>query len=145
VRVGPDGTTREPIDVADGPARWLGELYGFATSVLEELRVTARPGEDPARVQLWPEHFDIALELGNEAAGGRCTVGISPGDKAHREPYAYVTPWSAQPSGPLWNASAFAGAELPWAEIAAAANQRGAVLAFARARLDALAAPAPAA
>jgi hypothetical protein len=139
VRTGPEGTAREAIDVEDGSARWIGELFGLATSALEELRATARPAQAPARVQLWPEHFDLALEIGDEAAGARATVGVSPGDAAHPEPYAYVAPWQAPSPGPAWNASSFAGAELPWAELAEAPDQRGMIIAFARERLDALA------
>lgn len=120
-------------------AAFLGDWFGFAASVLEELRATAGPELEPSRVQLWPEHFDMAVELGGEADGRRAGYGLSPGDELHPEPYAYVVPWRAPaPDGRLWNASAFAGAELPYAELLAAPDQRALVLGFMRERLDAL-------
>ena len=95
------------------PPRFLGDWYGFAYSVLEELRAGAGAGaRRPARVQLWPEHFDAAVDLGAEAGGRRATFGASPGDGEHPEPYLYVAPWSPPDDGELWNATAFTGAEL---------------------------------
>ena len=89
-------------------------------------------------MQLWPEHFDVALELGAESLGARAAYGLSPGDEAHDEPYLYVAPWQAPEPGPLWRAATFAGAELSYASLLAAPDQRGAALAFFSARLDAL-------
>ncbi len=93
-------------------ARFIGDWFGFAYSVLEELRARATRRAAPSRVQLWPEHFDAALELGDEAAGARAAYGCSPGDEHHPEPYLYVAPWTARPTGELWNAQGFPGAEL---------------------------------
>ena len=65
---------REPIRGVDaGAATALGEIFGFGCSVLEELR-GEYSDEDPSAVQLWPEHFDIAFELGREAAGARAQL-----------------------------------------------------------------------
>jgi hypothetical protein len=57
------------------------------TWVLEEMRGTADPQLDPSRVQLWPEHFDLAADLGVQPAGSRATDGGSRGDDDHPEPY----------------------------------------------------------
>src|SRR5262249_10593959 len=85
--------TREPLpDVDIAAATALGELYGFGCSVLEELRGEEWDG-DPSLVQLWPEHFDIAFDLGSEKDGKRAGFGVSPGDEDHDEPYLYVGPW----------------------------------------------------
>jgi hypothetical protein len=84
----------------------------------------------PTRVQLWPEHFDLSMELGAEASGRRVTIGASPGDDNHSSPYLYVVPWAPQPAGPPWNDPFFAGASLPYADLAGAEDQRGAALAF---------------
>ncbi len=130
-----DGT--EPLAVDGAAATALGELYGFASSVLAELRYGA-PELEPSRVQLWPEHFDVAVELGSEAAGQRATYGLSPGDADHAEPYLYVAPWGKTPAGELWRARGFSGAELSYSEIVGAASQRGAALNFYRARLEQL-------
>jgi hypothetical protein len=132
----PLDSERLPVD--DDAAAFLGDWYGFAASVLEELRAEAGPAAEPSRVQLWPEHFDLAVELGSESAGARAGYGLSPGDDAHPEPYMYVAPWVAPPAGELWQATGFSGAELSYAELLAAADQREAALEFLRVRLRAL-------
>jgi hypothetical protein len=126
--------TREPLPGVDiAAATALGDLYGLGCSVLEQLRADETDG-DASLVQLWPEHFDIAIDLGSESAGQRATFGASPGDDDHGEPYLYVSPWTARVSGQLWNATGFNGAELPYAELIAAADHRRAALDFMRER-----------
>jgi hypothetical protein len=131
VRQAGDRATIEPLgDAVDrAAASALGELYGFATSVLEVLR--AAHGEaDPSRVQLWPEHFDVSVEIGVEAAGQRAGYGVSPGDERRPQPYLYVVPWGETPSGPRWQARGFSGAELDYAALLVAPNQRALALEF---------------
>ncbi|MGZ8667681.1 MAG: hypothetical protein ACXWZM_11315 [Solirubrobacterales bacterium] len=129
---------REPIEGVDlAAARALGEFYGFACSVLEEERAE-EADEDPSLLQLWPEHFDLAFELGSEAKGQRANYGASPGDEDHDQPYLYVGPWDGEISGELWNATAFPGAELTYAELLAAPDQRRAALDFFHERHRAL-------
>ncbi|MEA2439768.1 MAG: hypothetical protein QOH76_1192 [Thermoleophilaceae bacterium] len=127
-----------PLEVDGTASRFVGDWFGFTTSVLEQLRAEAQPEWEPSRVQLWPEHFDIGLETGNEQAEQRATLGGSPGDGAHPEPYLYVAPWSARPEGELWQARGFPGAELRYADLLAAADQRAAAFEFFRVRLAAL-------
>ena len=80
--------------------------------MLEQLRADESDG-DPSLVQLWPEHFDIAVELGSEPAGQRATFGASPGDESHDEPYLYVSPWTADlPPASSGTRTGFEGAEL---------------------------------
>jgi hypothetical protein len=130
--------SREPLpDVDLAAAGALGEFYGFGCSVLEQLRADEPDGE-PSLVQLWPEHFDIAVELGSEAGGQRATYGASPGDDDHDEPYLYVSVWTADVSGELWNAAGFKGAELRYSELLEVEDQRRAALDFMRARYRAL-------
>jgi hypothetical protein len=131
--------TREPLppEVDGEAAGALGDFYGFACSVLEQLRAEGIDG-DPSLVRLWPEHFDLAIELGSEAAGRRAAYGASPGDDDHDEPYLYVAPWSAAVSGGLWNATGFKGAELRYSELLEAEDQRQAALDFMRERYRAL-------
>ena len=130
--------SRETLpDVDPSAASALGEFYGLGCSVLEQLRADEVDG-DPSLVQLWPEHFDIAIELGPEADGGRANFGFSPGDADHDEPYAYVGPWTAKASGELWNARGFNGAELSYSELIAAPDHRQAALDFMRERYRAL-------
>jgi hypothetical protein len=125
---------REPLaDVDRAAATALGDFYGFACSVLEDERAEEYD-EDPSLVQLWPEHFDIAFELGDEDRGQRATYGASPGDADHAEPYLYVAPWDTSISGEGWNATGFAGAELTYTELLAAPGQRRAALDFFHSR-----------
>lgn len=117
----------QPLVIDDAASRWLGDFYGLAFAALEALRGTDR---DATEVRLWPEHFDIAIELGDEAAGLRANYGASPGDEQHTEPYVYVGPWTAQPAAAPWNATGFPGAELTLSDLLASPDQRAAVDAF---------------
>jgi len=132
----------EPLAIEAAASRYLGDVYGFAFSVLEELRARSRELE-PSLVNLWPQHFDVAVELGSDHRGLRAAYGVSPGDAAHPEPYAYVAPWTARPVGELWNAQGFAGAEFTLAELQSADDQRAAALDFFAERLAALVASGP--
>jgi hypothetical protein len=137
----PTGVDDDALALPPAATAFLADWFGFAFSVLEQLRAEAAagvPGLDPSRVQLWPEHFDVSVDLGSAADGARAGYGCSPGDELHPEPYVYVAPWGAAPSGELWQATGFAGAELPYAELVRAADQREAALAFLRRRLAAL-------
>jgi hypothetical protein len=130
--------TREPLPgVEIEAATALGDFYGLACSVLEQLRADEVDG-DPSLVQLWPEHFDMAVELGSERAGQRANYGASPGDAGHSEPYLYVGPWTAEVSGELWNATGFKGAELTYSQLIGADDHRRAALDFMRDRYRAL-------
>jgi hypothetical protein len=128
----------EPIkNVSEDAARALGDFYGFACSVLEQLRHD-EADEDPSLTQLWPEHFDIAIELGSEKRGTKANYGASPGDENHPEPYLYVGPWSADVSGELWNGTGFTGAELTYSELMEASDQRRLACDFMHERFRAL-------
>ena len=98
------GDPDRPLDVDPAPARALGDWFGFCASVLEQLRAEAGAADTPSRLQLWPEHFDLAVDLG--PPGSRANFGGSPGDDLHPEPYLYVGPWEPQ-AGPdaddYWN------------------------------------------
>ncbi|HVM03052.1 MAG TPA: hypothetical protein VM263_10320 [Acidimicrobiales bacterium] len=99
-----------PVDPA--AARALGDWFGFSTSVLEQVRDEATAGDQPSRVQLWPEHFDVAVDLGPD--GARANFGGSPGDEGHAEPYLYVGPWERRTGG-FWNEDF--GASLSYREL----------------------------
>jgi hypothetical protein len=129
-----------PLQVEARAASFLGDWYGFAASVLEELRARADLGADPSRVQLWPEHFDLAVDLGRETGGVRAGYGLSPGDDQHPELYLYVAPWVAPPAGELWGATGFTGAELTYEALLEAEDQRATALEFFLVRLAALSA-----
>jgi hypothetical protein len=130
---------REALDVDAASAEVLAGWYEFGAGVLERLRGEADGNEAPTEPILWPEHFDVAIEMGDEAAGARATYGFSPGDENHPEPYAYVAPWTAQEAGDFWNARGFGGAELGYTELLASEGPDKAALDFMRSRRDALA------
>jgi hypothetical protein len=124
------------LPIEPGVAAFLADWYGFAWSVLEEVRADAASTE-AGRVQLWPEHFDAAFECLPEHR--RATFGASPGDAAIEEPYLYVLPPRALAvTGRVWNSDAFPGAVLTLGELLRAEDQRAAALAFLRTRRAAI-------
>ena len=130
------GDLDEALAVDAASAGFLGDWYGFASSVLEELRAD-RESVEASRVQLWPEHFDAAFDC--LSADRRATFGASPGDAAVADPYLYVLPWHLESaSSALWNAESFRGAILPLGDLVAATDQRAAALRFLRERHAAL-------
>jgi hypothetical protein len=106
--------------------------------VLDRLRQGAAFDDEATEATLWPEHFDIAIELGAQDAGRRANYGFSPGDPDHEEPYLYVGPWTPQPAGEIWNGKGFSGAELGHSELVAAENQSAVAIDFCNARKQAL-------
>jgi hypothetical protein len=135
----PAGDLDRPLTVEPASAAFVADFYGFATSVLEELRQDPRTTQ-ASRVQLWPEHFDVAVELLADAK--RASYGASPGDGSHPEPYFYVSVWNELPRpDPFWNASTFRGARLGFGELAAlcgGTEQRAAALSFVTGARDRL-------
>jgi hypothetical protein len=124
-----DGDQRLAVsqETADALAAW----FGFAYSVLEELRSSSGPEHDASRVQLWAEHFDPAVEIGSAEAGQRASFGASPGDAVHGEPYIYVAAWDEiDRTDPFWNDTAFNGGSMSYHELLAAGDQRRAALDF---------------
>ena len=138
-----DDERREPLDEVDpDAAARLADWYALGHAVLEAFVARAATDDAPTPIRLWPEHFDIAIELGPEDAGRRANYGFSPGDEQHAEPYAYVGPWTAEVEGELWQAGGFNGAELNYAELLGATDPQAAALRFFITRHDALTEPA---
>jgi hypothetical protein len=85
-----DGSGAKPGDTVrlDGAAEML------AAFVAGDRALRAfEPGSTPV---LWPEHFDLGISL------DEVNYGVSPGDSAIGEPYAYVGPWQPR-TGEFWN------------------------------------------
>lgn len=117
------------LDVDGVASAAVGDWFGFATHVLERLRTSG--AEDMSRVELWPEHFDAAVEGGSSDRGERASYGASPGDDDRPEPYLYITPWGqVDESDPFWNAESFTGAVLGHSELRAAPDPYRAALEF---------------
>ena len=79
-----------PIDATS--AAVLADWFAFGNVHLEAVQRTYG-GDDASEIQLWPEHFDLATDLGLPD-GTRANFGVSPGDDLVLDPYAYVSPWS---------------------------------------------------
>jgi hypothetical protein len=127
-----------PLEIDPRAGHFIGEFLGFATNVLEQLRADVPPEYEPSRVELWPHSFDLTVEVGLEHAGRRAAFGASLGDLQHGAPYLFVTPLDVRPTGELWQAESFSGAELSYPELRAAPDQRACALDFLRSRIEAL-------
>lgn len=119
----------ESLPVDPTAVAFLDDWFGFATLLLERLLIIEGSPDD-TRVQIWPEHFDPAIELGDARLDARASYGASPGDASIPAPYLYVSPWSAQ-EGEFWDAP-FGGAALRFADLRAATDPVEAALAFFR-------------
>ncbi|HXQ60319.1 MAG TPA: hypothetical protein VN799_09470 [Acidimicrobiales bacterium] len=123
----PDTPTHPVLDLPADPtavlavdidaARVLADWFAFCQSHLEARRAVAQHDDDPSPIQLWPEHFDLALENGKP--GSRANYGGSPGDTAIDEPYLYVGPHDRR-DGSFWNTTF--GAALTYDDIRAGAD-----------------------
>ncbi len=102
------------LGIDEASSNWLGEWFNVTFDALNIVR------EDPAsndasEVQLWPGHFDPAIEMGDENHRG--SYGASPGDDGIAEPYIYLSIWwpdrlNLDTEDPFWNAPSFTGAVL---------------------------------
>lgn len=108
-----------PLSIDAVAAERLATWFAFGWA-----RLAALAGTETTPT-LWPEHFDAAVELGDEARGQRGTFGASPGDAEHSAPYLYVTHWAEVPSDPYWNDAAFGGASLPHGELVGSDDPAG--------------------
>ncbi len=99
----PEFSVDEPTDVSASAAGVLLRAFTDRDVALRML--------DPKQMPtLWPEHFDIGISV------AEVNYGVSPGDAAIGEPYAYVGPWRV-PAGAFWNQSF--GAARPLSELTA--------------------------
>ena len=64
-----DGLDPEPLAVDRAAGRALAALYAFGWEVLSTLRDEAPACAEASALHLWPEHFDIAFEQGEEHEG----------------------------------------------------------------------------
>jgi hypothetical protein len=81
-----------PLVVDRDGALAVADWYALAAALLHDLRA-AHETVSSTDLQIWPEHFDLACELGDESAGNRANFGASPGDAGIPEPYLYVGPF----------------------------------------------------
>ncbi len=115
----PVGDVDAELAIDAAAADFLGNWYGMAFAALEQVRADDA-SIDASRPQLWPGHFDPAIEIGDEDHRG--SYGASPGDDPIAEPYLYVSVWwpdriDIDKTDPTWNAPSFTGAVLKLADF----------------------------
>jgi hypothetical protein len=98
-----------PLAVDHDAALALADWYALGGALVHDLRLE-HSDLPSSESQLWPEHFDLACEIGDEGAGTRATYGASPGDTVIPEPYLYVGPGNAEKRTGLLAAYPFGGA-----------------------------------
>ena len=97
----PDERLQVDVAAAAALAAWYSVVGQALDLAVADLGATA----SASMVQLWPEHFDVALDVA-ALPERRANLGGSPGDGFHDEPYAYVGPWTDDRPGDqaFWNA-----------------------------------------
>ncbi|MGI5244194.1 hypothetical protein [Dactylosporangium sp. CA-139066] len=104
----PEGLYHDGSGAAAGDAIGLDGAEGILAAFTAGDRALRafEPGATPV---LWPEHFDVGISI------DEVNYGISAGDSAIGEPYAYVGPWKPR-TGDFWNMPF--GAARPVREVA---------------------------
>ena len=123
----PLGDVRATIHVDAVAARALAAWYDLSARALDRAVATMTTAAQPTRAQLWPEHFDVGLDVAFDPSAPterRANLGGSPGDDGapppSNHPYLYVGPWTDdRPGDPSWWNAPF-GATLAYPELAAA-------------------------
>ena len=83
-----------PLQLDPDAVREIVDWFALANEALQQLRSTI--DAESSEIQLWPEHFDVAITV------DRVNYGGSPGDAEHPEPYLYVGPFEPK-RGAFWN------------------------------------------
>jgi hypothetical protein len=99
------GDVDEPIALDADSARHLAGWYARFSVALDAVNAQVGAGAKSTPVRLWPEHFDVAVDL-EASPGQRVNLGGSPGDHYAEQPYLYVGPFTdARPGDDqFWNA-----------------------------------------
>ncbi|WP_433351637.1 hypothetical protein ACQP25_01260 [Microtetraspora malaysiensis] len=79
----------EPVEVDPAAAEYIADCLAIGETALRHLEPELTP-------VLWPEHFDLGI------TSDEINYGVSLGDAAIEEPYAYVGPWRPR-QGAFWN------------------------------------------
>lgn len=104
------------LTIVEHDAEALARWFAFGWAILERLSMDPE-SDDASDPQLWPEHFDPAIEIGSDDDRVRASYGFSPGDVAKDAtpgpeplPYVYVGPWYPDdtPESDYWSAGRLA-------------------------------------
>lgn len=97
------GDLDAPLAIDSRDVAVMASWFELGAEALDRAIARLGPAADPAVAQIWPEHFDLGLDV---AVGGtRANLGASPGDHLSAAPYLYVGPVTADRSGDaeFWN------------------------------------------
>lgn len=86
-------TCSDELTIDPGAAAEIARAFEWGDAALRALGGEHAAATEPV---LWPEHFDVGITL------GEVNYGVSAGDAAIPEPYAYVGPWE-QRRGSFWD------------------------------------------
>lgn len=98
------GAVDEPLTVDAAAAAVLGGWLDLGARAIDRVLADVGAAATPTVAQIWPEHFDLGIDL--DAGSIRTNLGASAGDGYSAEPYVYVGPRTAdRPGDPeFWNA-----------------------------------------
>jgi hypothetical protein len=103
-----------PLVVDPVSARAIAAWHALGDDALRRWATALAPAA-PTAPTLWPEHFDVAIEV------DAITYGASPGDDYSAHPYLYVSVAANRRSPDrFWNAPF--GASLPWDDVTGASD-----------------------
>ena len=105
------GDTGADLGVDGAASHFLGRWFEVAFEALRRV-ASHEDSIDPSEPQLWPGHFDAAIEVGDE--NHRASYGASPGDQTVAEPYLYLAAWypdrlDIDAGDAYWNGAGFTG------------------------------------
>ncbi|MEM9711425.1 MAG: hypothetical protein AAGA17_04320 [Actinomycetota bacterium] len=112
----PLGDPDAPLVVDPGVLAETADWYAVVEAATTAIAAGVDADAAPTLPRLWPEHFDVAIEV-DARPGRRANLGGSPGDGFSAEPYLYVGPWTDdRPGGDgYWDAPF--GAARTWSAL----------------------------
>ncbi len=118
-----------PLEISPASAEVLTMWFWLVASALDRALGALGPAANATVVQVWPEHFDVAVDV-EAIPGERVNLGGSPGDEGAGAPYAYVGPWTDRRPGArgFWNAPF--GATLGYDVVRRTADPIGSLVSF---------------
>jgi hypothetical protein len=120
----PANSVAVDADAAHALATWID----LGATLLSELR-DHYGGQNATVPTIWPEHFDVGMQLGRTDDGSRANYGVSPGDETITEPYLYVGPWDESRRTGLLGTHDFGGA-ITYDELCSGGSPRTAAADF---------------
>src|SRR6476659_2769161 len=128
---------RHELTTLAAAAAFVGIPLGAPTVYTPTTHLAADLDQPSTELQIWPEHFDLAGELGQDGTEGRANYGASPGDDSIGEPYLYVGPHEPARRTGVFTRCPF-GAAITYSELRQAAEAGAAGRQFYESAVEAL-------